>query len=72
MTKWRKAVIRAAGLTCQVVDETAHPVGWLPLCIAYRKIETAEAQLAIARLKLGKLKAVQSGLSSGLRITVDG
>ena len=72
MTKWREALKKAASHLAAAGEAVEHERGWLPLCIAYRRVEEAERELAIVRAELDKTKDVQSWRTSGLRISIDG
>ena len=70
MTKWRAALSAAAAHIAAATEE-AGSSGWLPICIAYRRVEEAEAALATVRAELDKTKAIQNWRDSGLIITLE-
>lgn len=70
MTKWKTALLRAARHVSAAIEETKDSSGWLPLCITYRRIEAAQAELEKARAELDQMKAIQSWRTSGLNITL--
>ena len=71
MTKWKKALLQAAMHVSAAIEETKDGSGWMPICIAYRRVEAAQAELQKVIAELDQTQAVQNWRASGLRITLN-
>jgi hypothetical protein len=72
MTKWKTGLLKAAEHVAAAIDETKHSrPGWMPICIAYCRVEAAQAELEKVIAELDQMQAVQDSRASGVRITLN-
>ena len=72
MTTWKRALLKAAEHVAAAIAETKESrPGWMPICIAYRRVEAAQAELQKVIAELDQTQAVQNWRASGLRITLN-